>query len=164
MTLWTIALQAPLSMEFSRQEYWSELPFPSPKIFLTQGLNPDLLHCRWILYRLSHQGSFSAEWQQYSASSWVSKNFGIKLEEEYTDVSKAFYAPQIWPLLDNSGHSAASPGGSALKGSCQLLVPQGQPWVSPNLFPIMENQLQIPTCVTLSYKSGAINLQTSFKR
>ena len=29
-TLWTIAHQAPLSMGFSRQEYWSELPFPSP--------------------------------------------------------------------------------------------------------------------------------------
>ena len=29
---WTIALQAPLSMEFSRQEYWSGLPFPSPHI------------------------------------------------------------------------------------------------------------------------------------
>ena len=29
-TLWTIALQAPLSMGFSRQEYWSGLPFPSP--------------------------------------------------------------------------------------------------------------------------------------
>ena len=27
---WTIACQAPLSMGFSRQEYWSELPFPSP--------------------------------------------------------------------------------------------------------------------------------------
>ena len=26
-------------------------------IFLTQGSNPGLLHCRWILYRLSHQGS-----------------------------------------------------------------------------------------------------------
>ena len=29
MTPWTLALQAPLSMEFSRQEYWSGLPFPS---------------------------------------------------------------------------------------------------------------------------------------
>ena len=27
---WTVAQQAPLSMEFSRQEYWSGLPFPSP--------------------------------------------------------------------------------------------------------------------------------------
>ena len=29
-TPWTVAHQAPLSMEFSRQEYWSGLPFPSP--------------------------------------------------------------------------------------------------------------------------------------
>ena len=29
-TLWTVAHQAPLSMEISRQEYWSGLPFPSP--------------------------------------------------------------------------------------------------------------------------------------
>ena len=28
--LWTVTHQAPLSMEFSRQEYWSGLPFPSP--------------------------------------------------------------------------------------------------------------------------------------
>ena len=30
MTLWTVAHQAPLSMDFLRQEYWSGLPFPSP--------------------------------------------------------------------------------------------------------------------------------------
>ena len=29
-TPWTVAHQAPLSMGFSRQEYWSGLPFPSP--------------------------------------------------------------------------------------------------------------------------------------
>ena len=29
-TPWTVACQAPLSMEFTRQEYWSGLPFPSP--------------------------------------------------------------------------------------------------------------------------------------
>ena len=29
-TLWTVVHQAPLSMGFSREEYWSELPFPSP--------------------------------------------------------------------------------------------------------------------------------------
>ena len=30
VTSWTVARQAPLSMGFSRQEYWSGLPFPSP--------------------------------------------------------------------------------------------------------------------------------------
>ena len=29
-TPWTVALQAPLSMKFSRQKYWSGLPFPTP--------------------------------------------------------------------------------------------------------------------------------------
>ena len=52
-TLWIIASQAPLSMEFSSQKYWSGLPFPSPGVFLTQGSNLGLLHCRQILYCLS---------------------------------------------------------------------------------------------------------------
>ena len=41
---WTAACQAPLSMEFTRQEYWSRWPFSSPGgIFPTQGSNPRLL-------------------------------------------------------------------------------------------------------------------------
>ena len=51
-TLWTVALQAPLSMGFSRQGYWSGLLCPPPGIFLTQGSNLLLLHhlhCMWIL-------------------------------------------------------------------------------------------------------------------
>ena len=40
MTPWTVARQAPLSMEFSRQEYWSELPFPSPADFPDPGIEP----------------------------------------------------------------------------------------------------------------------------
>ena len=39
VTPWMIAHQAPLAMEFSRQEYWRGLPFPTPGIFPTQGVN-----------------------------------------------------------------------------------------------------------------------------
>ena len=39
-TPWTIAGQAPLSMEFSRQEYWSGLPFPSPGDLPDPGIEP----------------------------------------------------------------------------------------------------------------------------
>ena len=56
-TPWTVAYHAPLSMRFSKQEYWNGLPFPSPGIFPTQGSNPGLSHCRQMLYHLSHQGS-----------------------------------------------------------------------------------------------------------
>ena len=58
VTLWTAACQGALSVGFSRQEYWSDLPCPChdppPEIFPTQGLNPCLLwrlHSRWILYQ-----------------------------------------------------------------------------------------------------------------
>ena len=40
MTPWTVACQAPLSMGFSRQEYWSGLPFPSPGDLLNPGIKP----------------------------------------------------------------------------------------------------------------------------
>ena len=136
VTLWSVARQAPLSMGFSRQEYWTELPCPSPGdlpqpgmepkslispaladgsfttnatcavlclvtqscptvwdpmdcsppdssvhgdspgkntgvgchailqgIFLTQRSNPGVLHCRPILYHLSHQGSPNTTWE-----------------------------------------------------------------------------------------------------
>ena len=37
---WTVACQAPLSMEFPRQEYWSGLPFPSPGDLPNPGIKP----------------------------------------------------------------------------------------------------------------------------
>ena len=40
VTPWTVALQAPLSMEFSRQEYWSGQPFPSPGALPDPGIEP----------------------------------------------------------------------------------------------------------------------------
>ena len=42
-TPWTVALQAPLSMGFSRQEYWSGLPFPPPGNLPDMGWNLGLL-------------------------------------------------------------------------------------------------------------------------
>ena len=46
-TPWTVTNQAPLSMEFSRQEYWRGCHFLLQGIFLTQGSDPRLL---WILH------------------------------------------------------------------------------------------------------------------
>ena len=39
-TLWTVAYQAPPSVGFSRQEYWSGLPFPSPGDLPNPGIEP----------------------------------------------------------------------------------------------------------------------------
>ena len=51
-TLWTVACQAPLSMEFSRQEYWLGSHALLQGIFLMQGSNLGLPNYRQILYHL----------------------------------------------------------------------------------------------------------------
>ena len=40
LTLWSVACQAPLFMEFPWQEYWSRLPFPSPGNLPDPGIEP----------------------------------------------------------------------------------------------------------------------------
>ena len=55
-TLRTVAHQAPLSMGFSRREYWSGLSFPSPGDLPNPVIEARSPHCRQILYLLSHQG------------------------------------------------------------------------------------------------------------
>ena len=54
---WTVARQAPLSMGFSKQEYWSGLPFPTSGDLSNQGieLSSPVLQAESLL--LSHQGS-----------------------------------------------------------------------------------------------------------
>ena len=44
VTPWTVARHTHLSMEFSKKEHWSRLPFPTPGIFSIQGSNSRLLH------------------------------------------------------------------------------------------------------------------------
>ena len=63
---------------FPRQQYWSGLPFLSSGMFLTQGSNPGLLHCRRILYCLSHHGSLFI-----SKSSLYKNRLFIKLIFQY---------------------------------------------------------------------------------
>ena len=55
-TLWTVACQALLSMEFSRREYWSALPCLPPGDLPDPGIEPhllQLLRCRQVLYHLA---------------------------------------------------------------------------------------------------------------
>ena len=54
---WTVAYQAPPSMEFSRQEYWSGLPFPSPGDLPNPRVEPRSPALQQTLYCLSHLGS-----------------------------------------------------------------------------------------------------------
>ena len=57
VTPWTVAHQTPLSMGFSRQEYWSGLPFPSPGNLSNPGIKPGSPALQADSLPLSHQGS-----------------------------------------------------------------------------------------------------------
>ena len=54
---WAVAHQAPLSVEFLRQEDESGLPFPPPGDLPNQGIEPRSPALQQILYQLSHKGS-----------------------------------------------------------------------------------------------------------
>ena len=57
VTLWTVACQAPLSKGFSRQEYWSGLPFLSPGNLPNPGITPGSPALQEDFYRLNYEGS-----------------------------------------------------------------------------------------------------------
>ena len=71
-TLWTVAHQAPLSMGFSRQEYWGGLPFPSlgdPPHPGIKPMSPRVSHIgRWVLYHC-------ATWEACYITSYSPKAF-----------------------------------------------------------------------------------------
>ena len=68
MNLWTVALQVPLSMGFSRQEYWNGLPFSSPGDLSNPGIKPTSLKSATLaggFFTTSkhHLGSPFASWK-----------------------------------------------------------------------------------------------------
>ena len=56
-TPWTVGGQAPLSMGFSRQEYWTGLPFPSPENLPDLRIKPTSPALADGFFTLSHLGS-----------------------------------------------------------------------------------------------------------
>ena len=80
-------------MGFSRQEYCSGLLCPPPGDLSNPGINPGLLHCRWILYSLSHKGSL----QLSSVQSLSSVRF---FATPWTAACQAsLYITNSWSLL-----------------------------------------------------------------
>ena len=99
-----------MSLEFSRQEYWSGLSFSSPpRIFSTQESNLSLLHCRQILYWLSYEGIPNILLGQHQDA------YLKVLSELYRDVflNYNFIILSWYILCDDTGF----PGGSVGKES-----------------------------------------------
>ena len=70
VTPWTVARQAPLSMGFSRQEYWSGLPFPYPGDFPDPGIEPTSPASQADSLPLSPQGGTCSKPTHAQAPDW----------------------------------------------------------------------------------------------
>jgi len=88
---WTVVYQAPLSMEFSRQEYWIGLPFPSPRDLPDPGMEPKSLMSPALAGRFFIT---SAIWE---VTKWSREKAKRILSREHTGHSKhPFQQPKRW--------------------------------------------------------------------
>ena len=74
-TLWTVACQAPLSMGFSRQEYWSGMPFPPSGDLPNPEIEPESLRSLALAGRFF---TTSATWEGHFWGYHCSKSSGIQ--------------------------------------------------------------------------------------
>ena len=70
-TPWTVTYQAPPSMGFSRQEYWSGLPFPSPGDLPHPGTEPTSPALAGGFFIAEPPGKPQCQWQQETLLSWT---------------------------------------------------------------------------------------------
>ena len=109
-------------------------------IFPTQGWNPGLLHCRWILYQLSHKGSPWATWERLMLGDY--KWYQIPGSEHLLINQMKECMVQLCKQLD-MGHcktQACTPGnprrgwplgwGTGLTYFCRTPIDRGLQWVS----------------------------------
>ena len=127
VTPWTVTCQAPLSMGFSRQEYWSGLPCPPPGDLPNPGTKPSsyLLLCWRILYHQRHLGS---------------PEQGIRCKniesESRSDVSDSFPPHGLYSSWDSLGQNT---------GVGSLFLLQG-------IFPSQGLNLGLPHCRQILYQ------------
>ena len=120
MTPWSVANQAPLSMRILHVRILEWIVMPSSRALScpTQGSNPGLLHCRQILYCLSHQGSPRMEWVAYPfsrGSSQLRNRTGVSCTAGGFSTSWATRKARLMlPGVNNYYRATRSPGG----GNC----------------------------------------------
>ena len=112
MTPWTAACQAPLSMGFPRQEYWSALPFPSAGDLSNPGIEPMSLALQVGSLPLSHQESPT-----------------VPIPEEIGKDSRS--GPACTSVVGILGEEMHTAGSGLLRTSlpCSTVHPSPAPWV-----------------------------------
>ena len=93
----TVAWQAPLSIEFPRQEYWSELSFPSSGYLPNPGVEPTSPVCRWIFYHWATAKAHIETMCVY-VSHWVMSDFcgPVDFKAHQPPLSMEFSRQEYW--------------------------------------------------------------------
>ena len=133
-TTWTVACQAPLSMGFSRQESWSELPFPPPGDLLDPGIEPVSPASAGRFFTTEPPGK-PYHWD------WSNVNLFSRVWLFATRWTVAYQAPQSMEFFRQEGWSGLpfpSPGDLpdpgveprflALQANTSLSEPPGKPY------------------------------------
>ena len=113
-----------MSVEFSRQEYWNVLPFLLWGIFLTQGSNLGLSHCRQMVYCLSQQGSPMVTTDTILLS-WLSRDFFFLIShcigesESHSVVSDSLQPRGLYSPWNSLGQNTGVGSLSLLQGIFQ---------------------------------------------
>ena len=96
VTPWTVAYQAPPSMEFSRQEYWSGVPFPSPGDIPKPGIETGSAALRTEAIA----GRHFTVWAVREA--WWFSEASLKIKQNFAKLSKFCLHFKVWLLWINS--------------------------------------------------------------
>ena len=99
---WTVACQAPLSMEFSRQENWRGLPFPTPEHLLDPGIEPLSLcisciarHCTTWEDNASYIILQILDWARFASSCFFSGQRGTTFTPFEICDALFYYTPLV---------------------------------------------------------------------
>ena len=161
VTPWTVARQAPLSMEFSRQEYWSGLPFPSPgdlpdpQVEPQPPASPELagrFFSTGVTWEAPKTVLISGYWGAYRVERRLHMQCGVAWpSQRSSQVSRMEEMNPAMPSVQLSFCSVWEPSRAPSVG-------QGQATDTPLLNPLLEGRTKIwqkvPPGSSLSFKVG----------
>ena len=99
VTPWTVALQAPLSMEFSRQEYYSRFPFPFPGDLPCPGIKPESPALQADSLPTEPLGKLTTFWRHPELKDGARTIQGFRLEVSLETEAGLSPSNQNWPEM-----------------------------------------------------------------
>ena len=141
VTPWTVAHQAPLSMGFSRQEYWSRLPYPPPGDFPAPGIEPGSPALQADSFPLSHcrsvRTAFIVDPDSMTRALTREENRDTNKQENIMWKKEAEFGVMCLPVRScpgllvstelGRGKKEASPETSEIVWLCYILISDFQP-------------------------------------